>query len=69
MGNTCNSLPLCTMYGVRWRMLYVVGKKVQIQYKAQGDIYQTFVCFISFRVPQWPDDRGKIKAREDTEGI
>ena len=57
------------MYGVRLRMLYVVAKKVQIQYKAQCDIHQTFVCFISFRVPEWPDDWGKIKAREDTEDI
>ena len=50
-------------------MLYVVAKKLQMQYKTQCDIYQTFVCFISFRVPEWPDDWGKIKAREDTEGI
>ena len=65
MGN--NSVQICVVVIILYQ--YEVVKKVHIQYKAQCDISQTFVCFISFRVPQWPDDWGKIKAREDTEDI
>ena len=52
MGN--NSVQICVVVIILYQ--YEVVKKVHIQYKAQCDIYQTFVCFISFRVPQWPDD-------------